>query len=102
MMQNELDAMDLALEVRILGVNKVEKEQDNDLICSGRDIPWLQDTWDTLVWGSWHVEWRDVVILNPDNEKISVYNLTEHTLTDPTNYAELKALLVGAAQGNAR
>jgi len=45
------------------------------------------------------VEWRDVVILDPDNQKITTYNLTEHNLTDPANYAELKALLIEAAGG---
>jgi len=99
MMQNELDARKLAREISILGVNQVEQVADNELIREGRDIPWLQDTWDELVWGSWHVEWRDVVILDPDNQKITTYNLTEHNLTDPANYAELKALLIEAAGG---
>ncbi|NCQ34983.1 hypothetical protein GW813_07920 [bacterium] len=98
-MQNELDARKLAREISILGVNQVEQVADNELIREGRDIPWLQDTWDELVWGSWHVEWRDVVILDPDNQKITTYNLTEHNLTDPANYAELKALLIEAAGG---
>jgi len=99
MMQNELDARKLAREISNLGVNQVEQVADNELIREGRDIPWLQDTWDELVWGSWHVEWRDVVILDPDNQKITTYNLTEHNLTDPANYAELKALLIEAAGG---
>jgi len=89
--------MRLPRAIRILGVNQVEQDRDNALICEGRDIPWLQDTWDALVWGSWHVEWRDVVILDADNVVVETYNLTEHPLTDPANYAELKAKLMAAA-----
>lgn len=98
-MQNEFDAMDPAVAVSILGINQVDQDALNELTCEGRDIPWLQDTWDDLVWGSWHAEWRDVIILDRDNQKVSVYNLTEHDLSDPAAYAELKAMLVEAAGG---
>ncbi len=98
-MQSELDTMSLGFEIRILGVNQVEQEQDNDLICTGRDIPWLQDTWEVLVWGSWHVEWRDVVILDQDNVKVGVYNLSDHDLSDHDNYETLKSMLIEAGLG---
>jgi len=82
--------------VRILGVNGIESESGNTLMCDGRDLPWLQDTPDEHVWSQWQVTYRDVVILDGDNVPVGVYNLTEHDLNDPANYAELRALLLAA------
>ena len=42
--------------------------------------------------------WRDVFILNPQNQPIAVYNLTLNNLSEASNYAELKQLFVEAAQ----
>ena len=42
--------------------------------------------------------WRDVFILNSQNQPIAVYNLTLHNLSDATNYAELKQIFIDAAQ----
>ena len=38
------------------------------------------------------------VILNAKNEKIDVYNLTDHNLANAANYAELKQKLLDAAK----
>ena len=62
-----------------------------------RDIPWLQDTAAQDTWGLWGVAYRDVVILDGDNEVYSVFNLTTNSLSVPANYDALKALLVQAA-----
>ena len=64
---------------------------------SGRDLPWLQDTTDEAVWDTWDPTYRDVVILNGDNETYTVYNLTTNDLSDEDNFEELKALLIAAA-----
>ena len=50
------------------------------------------------IWDSWGGQWRDVFILDQNNEIIEVYNLTEHNLNDPINYADLKEKLITAAQ----
>jgi hypothetical protein len=81
---------------RILGVNAVGSEAGNDAICTGRDLPWLQDTADQHVWSQWQVTYRDVIVLDEDNGRIEVYNLTDHDLSDPANYAALLALLLAA------
>jgi hypothetical protein len=99
-MQRELDAAvgPGVLSVEILGVNEVGQERDNEIICDGRTLPWLQDTADQNVWNAkWNVEWRDVVVLDSRNQRIAVYNLTANNLADPSKYAELKDLLRGAA-----
>ena len=83
--------------VRLLGVNAIGSEGGNAVMTSGRDLPWLQETADEPVWTTWEVTYRDVVVLDGANRRVAVYNLTEHPLSDPANYAELKALLESAA-----
>ena len=96
-MQDELEAGAAAGQVRILGVNEIGQESGNAVMTTGRDLPWLQETAAEPVWTPWAVAWRDVVILDRLNRKVGVYNLTLHPLSDPTNYAELKAMLESAA-----
>lgn len=64
---------------------------------AGRTLPWLQDTQGQNVWEEWSVIWRDVVILDPQNNVRGVFNLTEHDLGMPANYAALKKMLLDAA-----
>lgn len=59
----------------------------------------MQDDAEAMVWESWEATWRDVWILDQDNEPVTVFNLTEHNLSDPDEYAALKTLLVEAAGG---
>jgi hypothetical protein len=87
------------LDVAILGINQAGYESGNRLACQGRDIPWLQETVDAPVWSEWGITFRDVVILDGDNVVIGVYNLTEHDLQDPADYAELYAMFEAAASG---
>jgi hypothetical protein len=67
-------------------------------VTSGRDIPWLQDTTDEAVWDTWDPTYRDVIILDGNNEIIAIYNLTTNSLATEENYEELKALLIEAAE----
>jgi hypothetical protein len=96
-MQQEIDAANPTTPIRILGVNAAGYEIGNDSICFGRFLPWLQDTAAQDVWGRWSVTWRDVVILDQDNQVLRAYNLTAHDLGNPSNYAELKSMLLNAA-----
>lgn len=83
--------------IRLLGIDEIGAEAGNDLITDGRDIPWLQDVPDEDVRTEWQATYRDVVILDRDNGRAAVYNLTEHDLSDPANYAALKSLLLSVA-----
>ena len=96
-MQSQLDSLKTALPIRILGVNAVGLESGNATICAGRTLPWLQDVTAVDAWSSWGVTFRDVVILDGNNLKVGVYNLTVHDLADSSNYAELKHMLLTAA-----
>ena len=97
-MQAEVDTVTTARPIEIHGVNGVGHESGNAAVCAGRSIPWLQDTQQANVYAAWSVTYRDVVVLDSANVVIHVYNLTDHGLHIPANYAELKALLLNAAQ----
>lgn len=95
-MQKELAAD--SVDVHILGVNEAGQESDNAVMCAGRDLPWLQDQADAQdVWDSWSVVYRDVVILDRENQRVEAYNLSSHDLDETANYEELKAKLIAAA-----
>ena len=80
----------------ILGVNEAGYG-NNEAICEGRDPPWLQETQEDDWWGTWGITYRDVVILNRDGNEEAVFNLTEHDLGNPNEYAAFKALLLDVA-----
>jgi hypothetical protein len=84
--------------VQILGVNEAGEEADNAVMTSGRSIPWLQDTSQQHVWNSWRVTFRDVVVLDPSNRVVAVFNLTEHDLQYPAERDSLVQILRRAAQ----
>ncbi|MBK6517440.1 MAG: hypothetical protein IPM79_10550 [Polyangiaceae bacterium] len=94
-MQDELDAA--GLDVVIFGVNGVGHESGNANVTLGRDLGWLQETAEEPVWTDWAITYRDVVILDENNEVVAIYNLTQHNLADSTNYAELYGLFEAAA-----
>ncbi|NQU20422.1 MAG: PEP-CTERM sorting domain-containing protein [Candidatus Nealsonbacteria bacterium] len=101
-MQKDLDANHPELDIRIFGVNQRGYESQNSLATAGRDIPWLQDVDLNLdgqsdAWTSWNVTYRDVVILDAENQKLGAFNLTSHDLQYPGNYNELRQTLIAAA-----
>ena len=98
-MQGELDAMGLPVAVRIHGLNEHGHQGGNEGACRDKDLPWLQETPEQPVWTTWAVTYRDVIILDGNNEVVGVYNLTEHNLGDPAKYNALKAMLIGFAGG---
>jgi len=83
--------------IKLLGVNQISSSSGNAAACDGNDIPWLQDSMDVQAWTKWDVTYRDVCILDENNELIGVYNLTEHDLKNVDNYDELKLMLETAA-----
>ena len=100
-MQDELAAEGLPLAIQILGINPAGMESGNADMCSGRDLPWLQEPVDVSVWTSWGVTYRDVVIVDAANEKVTAYNLTTYDLGVAADYAALKSLLRSAGSGAA-
>lgn len=99
-MQTEIDTLQLALEVRILGINESGHQGSNAAACQGKDLPWLQDVPAQAVWDKWDINFRDVIILDEDNEVVGTYNLTDNNLSDPAKYAALKNMLIKFAGAN--
>ena len=97
-MQEEIDAENTGKPIRLVGINRRDKASGNDGMVAGRDLPWLQDTAEADVWENWDHEYRDVVILGPDNRRLDTYNLTQNALDDAANYAALKDKLLDAAR----
>jgi hypothetical protein len=97
-MMTELSGEEAQVDIHILGVNRRGSEAGNPGMTAGRSLPWVQDDAETLVWGLWNVAWRDLVILDARNVRLSVYNLTEHRLSKAENYDALKAILLSAAR----
>lgn len=99
-MQDELNTYYPELDIQILGVNGVGREDGNDWISSGRDIPWLQDvdTGGSDVWSDWDIAYRDVAIVDRDNAMVTTFNLTTYDLGNPANYNALAAIFVEVAQ----
>ncbi len=97
-MQTQLDAEHPELAIALLGVNEAGHESGNPQVCSGRDIPWLQDTAEADWWGTWDPSYRDVILLDGQSEIVAIYNLTQKPITEDANYVELYDLLVELAQ----
>jgi hypothetical protein len=97
-MQQDVDTVKTARPIRIFGVNGIGFESGNAGICQGRTIPWLQDVAEQNVYEDWHVVYRDVIVLNEDNEIIATYNLTDHDLNNSTSYFALREILLDAAR----
>mgnify|MGYP001564273120 FL=1 len=96
-MQTEIESQETLSAIQILGINGIGLESDNDAMTADRVLPWLQPAAGEDVWTLWQVEYRDVVILGPGNEHLGTFNLTEHDLADPVNYAALKNQLLETA-----
>jgi hypothetical protein len=96
-MQADINTQATARPVRILGVDAVGLESGNEGMTAGRELPWLQAVADVDPWALWEVAYRDVVIIGPGNEPLGKYNLTEHDLAVPANYAALRDQLLEAA-----
>ncbi len=91
-----------SLDISILGINEA-KLSPAGFITDGRDLPWLVDVdannnGQSDVWyDSWQIVYRDVVIVDRENNFVSAYNLTQHNLADPENLAFLKQSFIDVA-----
>lgn len=102
-MQDDLAAAYPDLHITVLGVNEAGQESGNSLAVATSDLVWTQDVdadldgqsdlWDE----SWHVEWRDVIILNGANERVYTLNLTTHDLRVAEHYATLRGAFLRTA-----
>lgn len=94
------------LPVRVIGVHDLG-QSFNERMFTGRTSSWLREDADNRPWRTWRVpvvsrpgqevRWRDVIILDENNEFVAVQNLTEETLSSGPNRDKLKSVLFAAA-----
>ena len=87
MMQEELSEQ--GYDIYILGINESGFEIANEQVTEGRDIPWLQDQDDILMWNEWNVQYRDVLIFDESLTIRKVINLSRFDLQDENNYSSM-------------
>ena len=96
-MQDELDAEYPSLDIEILSINKIGASSGVSSLSSDMDLPMVDDNSTDQIWSTWDGIWRDVIILDANNEIYAVYNLSTYSLSDSTNYNTLKDLFIEAA-----
>ena len=90
-----LDALQLDLDgepIHLFGVDMQDEGDDVSVITDGTQIPWLLDSdqMAQIQLGAMHFE---LIILDENGVRVKAIDLLDFDLTDPTNYAELKAML---------
>mgnify|MGYP003338453912 CR=1 FL=1 len=63
----------------------------------GVSLPLLQDDNTQDVWTRWGVTYRDVVVLDGENQVAGSLNLSNNSLAEESNWLALKTLLLDAA-----
>ncbi len=104
-MQDELDAANPPVPISLVAINNVVASVAPDFwanATAGRDLPWLQDTAEANVWGTWGANNWDLFVLDGCNHVTTMYPVSLHDLAVPANYDELKALLLAAAEAEAQ
>lgn len=98
-MQDELDANRPDLAIDLLIVNETGYSSGNETLFTVTDLPVLQDDTTALVWTNWQATWRDLYIVDANNNVVAIVSLTTYGLSDPTNYTMVYDLLIDAAGG---
>lgn len=105
-MQGELRSENPGKPIQFVGVNEVGHESGNSLMSENRALPVLQDVdadnnGSSDVWYDlWDVTYRDVKILDDENEIVGTVNLTPpggFDLGDQANYDALKKIIADVA-----
>ena len=97
-MQAELSQSHPDLNITLLAINQINAESGINNFNEGHNLPMVQDSTSEGIWTSWEGGWRDVYILDSNNELIEIYNLTTYNIQDTDNYNTLKEKLISAAQ----
>jgi len=68
------------LNIPILAINMIGTEPGIADVALISTLPIVQDDATLTIWDNWGGIWRDVKILNAQNEVIHTFNLTQHNL----------------------
>jgi hypothetical protein len=96
-MQDELNSEYPSLNISLIGVNEDGFSSGNSSINTVSTLPLINDNSTDQIWTTWGVTFRDVVILNEENQIVASFNLTTNSLSNSTNYDALKNMLITEA-----
>ena len=96
-MQTDLETNHPNLDIEIFGINMIGTSSGVSIFSSSLNLPTVQDDGALGIWNDWGAQWRDVYILNEHNELVLVYNLTQYSLSNSTNYNTLLQHFVDTA-----
>ena len=109
-MQAELQTEYPQYDIHILAINQIGNGSGTGPteVSQISTLSMVQDDSVVDIWNSWHAlapspsthsgaPWRDIQILDQQNEIIHTFSLTLNNLSDPINYAALKQLFLDAA-----
>jgi hypothetical protein len=87
------------LEVRIVAVNMASDA--NVPLPAGYSLPMAQDLPEIGMWATWGIQWRDLILVNENNEAVGIPDIPRNTLNlsffdlqVPQNYQALKEILL--------
>ena len=92
----ELENSHPNLDVEMFAINMPGSGGATSL-ASNIHLPMVQDTGSLGIWSDWGAAWRDVYILNENNELVMVYNLTQNNLGSSSNYNTLMSHFIDLA-----
>ena len=94
------------LPVSLIGIHSFG-DSTNPRMYTGKDSAWLQEDSVNQPWNVWsvpvssrprqEVRWKDVIILDENNEFFAVQNLAEEALSSGPNRTKLKSALLAAS-----
>tara|TARA_B110000037_G_C16745171_1_gene352916 strand:- start:93 stop:458 length:366 start_codon:yes stop_codon:yes gene_type:complete len=79
-MQAELSSEYPMLDISILAINQIGAEAGIPQASQVGTLPIVNDDSNTQIWTNWTGIWRDVYIVDHQNEVVDVYNLTANNL----------------------
>jgi hypothetical protein len=96
-MQIELENTHPNLDIELFAINMIGTASGTSYFSPSLNLPMVQDSSSLGIWNDWGALWRDVFILNENNELVLVYNLTQYGLSDTNNYNTLMQHFIDVA-----
>ena len=99
-MQAEIEVERPDLDIQILSINMINNWSNGLTNRMGQigNLPVVQDSTQLNIWQSWGGQWRDVVILDDQNQVVEYFDTNSSVLTNEQNYNALKQALINTAE----
>ena len=96
-MHAELESTYPNLDIEIFAINMPGAGSGTQSFTSDIYLPMVQDDNATGIWSDWGAAWRDVYILDQNNELVEIFNLTQNGLNNSSNYDSLMQIFIDTA-----